>query len=183
MVLGNLLSQTLLEQGLGWSRWSPVVTLNFSYSVIRGFHFLPCCFQQQNSHMSQSCKTRTRLLATHAHFVQCWPQGTEACQLVESKERHKKTLHRISRKQGKQNSSHCLGGGKTQKAARGAAELWQVGCVLLWDLMPVLQVTLGLSCHLLLLQGSETAKAKVAHRVDLGGLPVRCRVLCYPKSL
>jgi len=52
-------------------------------------------------------------------------------------------------------------------------------CALPWDLTPALRVALGLSCRLLLLQGSETerGKAEVAHWVGLGGLPVECRIL------
>lgn len=81
--------------------------------------------------------------------------------------------------QGKHNSSHYLGGGNTHQAARGEAELWQRCWALPGDLTPALQLALGLSCRLLLLQGSETdrAKAEVAHRVGLGGLLVKCRIL------
>lgn len=66
---------------------------------------------------SQNCKTRPRALFTHTHFVQCWPQGTEACQIVGGKERHTEALHRMCRShQGKQISPHYLGRGNKHPA-------------------------------------------------------------------
>lgn len=96
---------------------------------------LACNFLQKYSHTSQSCKTRPRVLFSHAHFVQCWPQGTEACQIGEAR-RDTQILHRMCRShQGKHNSPHYLWRvTNTQRAAKWAAELWQMCCVLLWDL-------------------------------------------------
>lgn len=160
MVLGNLLYwKTFWAEGSTKLDHPQMCLPNSTILWLEGVVFcLACSFLQKYSHTCQSCKPRPRVLFSHAHFVKCWPQGTEACQIGGGKERHTDITQDVQKSPGKtQFSSLPVKSNKHPAGCKVSSRaLADVLCAAVGP-----PGAPGLLCLFLLQQGSGTDRARL----------------------